>query len=68
MARKALAVAPANATILDTVGWIEYLIGNNAEAARLLVLAARGAPRNPEVRLHAAMALAAQGARAAAAS
>ena len=66
MARKALALAPASATILDTVGWIEYLMGNNAEAARLLVQAAKGAPRNPEVRLHAAMALAAQGARAAA--
>ena len=66
MARKAL-VAPDNATILDTVGWIEFLLGNNAEAARLLVQAAKGAPRNAEVRLHNAMALAAQGARAAAA-
>jgi tetratricopeptide (TPR) repeat protein len=68
MARKALAAAPDNATILDTVGWIEFLLGNNAEAARLLVMAAKGAPRNAEVRLHSAMALAAQGARAAAAT
>jgi Tfp pilus assembly protein PilF len=68
MARKALATAPDNATILDTVGWIEFLLGNNAEAARLLVMAAKGAPRNAEIRLHSAMALAAQGARAAAAT
>jgi uncharacterized protein (TIGR03790 family) len=68
MARKALAAAPDSAIILDTVGWIEFLLGNNAEAARLLVMAAKGAPRNAEVRLHSAMALAAQGARASAAA
>lgn len=66
MARKALQLAPREPTILDTVGWIEYLSGNTADAAKLLVQAARGAPGNPEVRLHAAFALAAQGARAAA--
>ena len=68
MARKALTSSPDNPTILDTVGWIEFLLGNNAEAARLLVIAAKGAPRNPEIRLHSAMALSAQGARAAAAT
>ena len=66
MARRALALAPREATILDTVGWIEYLTGNTAEAAKLLVQASRGTPGNPEVRLHTAFALAAQGARAAA--
>jgi uncharacterized protein (TIGR03790 family) len=66
MARRALALQPRDATVLDTVGWIEFLNGNTAEAARMLVQAAKGAPRNPEVRLHAAIALAAQGARAAA--
>jgi uncharacterized protein (TIGR03790 family) len=66
MARKALALAPREATILDTVGWIEYLMGNTAEGAKLLVQASRGAPGNPEIRLHAAFALASQGARAAA--
>jgi Tfp pilus assembly protein PilF len=67
MARKALALAPREPLILDTVGWIEYLVGNTAEAARLLVQAAKALPDNPEVRLHNALALAAQGARAAAA-
>ena len=33
MARKALALAPREPTILDTVGWIEFLLGNTAEAA-----------------------------------
>ena len=66
MARKALSLAPREPTILDTVGWIEYLMGNTAEAAKLLVQASRGAPGSPEIRLHAAFALASQGARAAA--
>ena len=48
------------------MGWIEFLLGNTAEASKLLVQAAQGAPRNPDIRLHAAFALAAQGARAAA--
>jgi uncharacterized protein (TIGR03790 family) len=66
MARKALSLTKGDPVVLDTVGWIEYLLGNNAEAARLLVQAARGAPGNAEVRLHAAIALASQGARGAA--
>ena len=68
IARKAQALSPREPTILDTVGWIEYLNGNTAEAARLLVQAARGAPGNAEIRLHNAIALASQGARAAAES
>ena len=66
MARKALALAPREPTILDTVGWIEFLLGNTAEATKLLVQAAKGAPANPEIRLHSAIALASQGAWAAA--
>jgi uncharacterized protein (TIGR03790 family) len=66
LARRALAQAPREPTILDTVGWVEFLLGNTAEASKLLVQAAQGAPRNPDIRLHAAFALAAQGARAAA--
>jgi len=66
LARKAQALVPRDATILDTVGWIEYLLGNTAEAAKLLVQAARAASGNPEIRLHNAIALASQGARASA--
>jgi Flp pilus assembly protein TadD len=68
LARKAQAIAPREPTILDTVGWIEYLLGNTAEAAKLLVQASKAAPANPEIRLHTAFALASQGARAAAQS
>jgi uncharacterized protein (TIGR03790 family) len=68
MARKALMLSKGDPTVLDTVGWIEYLQGNTAEATRLLVQAAKGAPGNAEVRLHTAFALASQGARGAAAA
>ena len=47
--------------MLDTLGWIEHLLGNSAEAVRVLTEAVRRAPANAEVRLHAAMALAAIG-------
>jgi len=66
LARRAQALSPRDPTVLDTLAWVEYLLGNTAEAARLLVLAARAAPGNPEIRLHNAFALASQGARAAA--
>jgi Flp pilus assembly protein TadD len=66
LALKAQALAPRDATILDTVGWVQYLLGNTAEAAKLLVQASRGAAGNADIRLHTAFALASQGARAAA--
>ena len=66
MARKALALAPQDASVIDTVAWIEYLLGNTAEANRMLIQAARRAPGNADVRLHNAIVLAAQGARGAA--
>ena len=66
MARKAQALAPRDPTILDTVGWLEYLAGNTAQAAKLLVQAAKAAPGNAEIRLHNAFALSSQGARGAA--
>jgi uncharacterized protein (TIGR03790 family) len=68
LARRALALAPNDATIMDTVGWIEFQVGNTAAANKLLVQAAKGAPRNAEIRLHNAVVLAAQGARGAAES
>ncbi|MBA3638244.1 MAG: TIGR03790 family protein [Acidobacteria bacterium] len=58
LARRALLRARENPVVLDTVGWIEHLAGNNHEAARFLSLAAARAPDNPEIRLHAAMVLA----------
>lgn len=66
MARKAMSLSPREATIADTVGWIEFLLGNTAEASRMLIQAARAAPQNAVIRLHNAIVLAAQGARASA--
>jgi uncharacterized protein (TIGR03790 family) len=68
LARKALSIAPNSPTIADTLGWVEYLLGNHAEATRILASAAKASPGNADVRLHAAFAWAAQGARGAAAS
>ena len=53
-AQKAYALAPENPTTADTLGWVEYLLGNHAEAGKLIATAAKGAPANAEIRLHAA--------------
>ena len=50
-----------NPTVLDTLGWIEHLTGNSAMAAKLLAIASRKLPDQPEVRLHTAIAYAATG-------
>ena len=60
-ASRAYALAPADGTIIDTLGWIEHLRGNGAEAARLIRIAAQRAPQHAEIRLHAAVVLAASG-------
>ena len=60
-ARRAVAAAPESASILDTLGWVEYLAGNTAEAVRLLTEASRRAPGTAEIRLHAAIVSAAAG-------
>jgi uncharacterized protein (TIGR03790 family) len=57
-ADRAVAMSRRNPTIVDTLGWIEYLLGNNTPAYQLLTEAAKGAPFNPEIRLHAALAAA----------
>jgi Flp pilus assembly protein TadD len=62
LAARAYALAPKEPTIIDTHGWLEYQTGNRLEAVRLLQLAAKGAPANAEIRLHAAIALAGIGA------
>jgi uncharacterized protein (TIGR03790 family) len=49
------------ATIADTLGWVQHLLGKDAEAEPLVVEAARRVPANPEVHLHAAFILAANG-------
>jgi uncharacterized protein (TIGR03790 family) len=56
LARHAATVAPRSASVLDTLGWVEHLVGNDAEAARLLGQAVQLEPGQAEIRLHAAIA------------
>ena len=62
IAQRAAAVAPNDPNVLDSLGWIQHLAGNDADAAKLLAAAIRLAPNNAEVRLHAAVVFAARGA------
>jgi uncharacterized protein (TIGR03790 family) len=59
LAQRAVAIAPNEPTLADTLAWIEYLLRNYGEAARLIAPAARALPGNAEVRLHAAFIFAA---------
>jgi uncharacterized protein (TIGR03790 family) len=61
-ARRAATLAPDNASILDTLGWTEHLLGNNDAAAKLLAQGIRLDPTIAELRLHAAIVYAAIGA------
>jgi uncharacterized protein (TIGR03790 family) len=60
LAEKAVALAPRDPTIADTLAWVEYLLGNHVAAARLIAFAVKGAPANAEIRLHAAFIYAAR--------
>ena len=61
LAQLAGAIQPKNPAILDTLAWIEHLRGNDAIAVKLVPIAVRGAPDNPDTRLHAALIYAATG-------
>jgi len=54
LAERAVTLSRRNATIVDTLGWIEHLLGNNGAASTLLDEAMKGAAGNAEIRLHAA--------------
>ena len=61
LAQLAGVIQPRNPAILDTLAWIEHLRGNDAIAVKLVPIAVRGAPDNPDMRLHAALIYAATG-------
>lgn len=63
-AQQAVAAAPGDANIQDTLAWIHHLMGNDVEAAKILAGAIRLAPNSADVRLHAAVVFAARGALA----
>lgn len=54
-AERAVALAPRSGAILDTLAWIEHLLGNDERAAQLLDDAVRLTPKQAEIRLHAAI-------------
>ena len=60
-ARRAYRLAPANPSIVDTLGWIYLEGGQLAQALPLLQKAATLAPRSAEIRFHYAQALARSG-------
>ena len=61
LARRAVALAPNEPTIVDTLAWIEHLLDNDREAARLLEPIIRRNAAPAEVHLHAAIVFAALG-------
>jgi tetratricopeptide (TPR) repeat protein len=56
-ARRAAELAPADAAVLDTLGWVLYLSGRYEEALGPLTTARQGLPAMPSVRYHLGMAL-----------
>ena len=60
-ARRAAAAAPSNATVLDTLAWIQHLLGDSAGAAKVMAQLVKGNTLNPDIRLHAAVVFAAIG-------
>jgi len=60
-AERAVTIAKRNPTVVDTLAWVEHLLGNDTQAATLLEEAMKGAPTNAEIRLHAASVAAARG-------
>lgn len=68
LARRAVVLAPNNPTVIDTLAWVEHLLGNDEVASKLLTEALRRGSRNAEIHLHAAVVYAARSAWAAATS
>ncbi len=62
-AEQANKLVPGNPTILDTLAWVQHLLGRDHEAAEAFPGVVRAMPGNAEVRLHAAVVYAAVGMR-----
>ncbi|HEY3885031.1 MAG TPA: TIGR03790 family protein, partial [Vicinamibacterales bacterium] len=54
LAQRAVTASHDNPAMLDTLAWTEHLLGQDGEALGPIAGARDGAPRDPEVRLHAA--------------
>lgn len=64
LARRAAAAAPKDGMVVDTLAWVEHLLGDIKAAVGHVAQAIALTPRHPEIRLHAAVINAAGGARA----
>jgi uncharacterized protein (TIGR03790 family) len=62
LAERANLIAPRSASMMDTLGWIKHLLGDDQEAVKLLVPAALALSSSADTQLHAAVACAAVGA------
>jgi uncharacterized protein (TIGR03790 family) len=62
LAERANMITPRSASIMDTLGWIKHLLGDDKEAARLIIPAALTITSNADAQLHAAVVCAALGA------
>jgi uncharacterized protein (TIGR03790 family) len=60
-AKRAISLGGTNPEALDTLAWIYHLLGQDTEAEPLIVAAAKQRPGTPELLLHAAVILAANG-------
>ena len=63
-ATAAVKLAPRDANVLDTLAWVQHVMGNNAAAVRSIAAALVGGAGSAEIRLHAAIINAAAGAKA----
>jgi len=61
-AKRAVVQAPTNPEVLDTLAWIQHLLGDNKTAAGTMAQVVRLNPLDPEARVRAAIVLAAAGA------
>jgi tetratricopeptide (TPR) repeat protein len=56
LARKAQSLNPTNPSMLDTLGWVHYRLGDMKQAVEWLAKAQAGLPKNPVVNYHLGMA------------
>lgn len=64
LAEGAVAAAPQNPMFLDTLAWIQHLLGDNAAAVKTMTQALKAPSSSAEIHLHAAVIYAANGVRA----
>ena len=64
LAKRAAELAPSEPLVLDTLAWIEYLLGNWTGATKIITQAVKLAPSHAEIRLRAAIIHASAGATA----